>query len=64
LVRALVGQLQASAEVDDTERAALGRTLELTQRMPKGGTGVPPVAARARCPYHPYEMCNLFMRES
>ena len=36
LVRALVGQLQASAEVDDTERAALGITVADTVPTPTG----------------------------
>ncbi len=39
LVRALVGQLQASAAVDDTERAALGITVPDSEPTPTG----PPV---------------------
>ena len=43
LVRALVGQLQASAEVDDTERAALGITVPDAEPTPTGPPTTRPV---------------------
>jgi len=43
LVRALVGQLQASAEVDDTERAALGITVPDTEPTPTGPPTTRPI---------------------
>ena len=44
LVRALVGQLQASASVDDTERAALGITVPDTEPTPTGPPTSSPIA--------------------
>ena len=44
VVRALVGRLQASAAVDDTERAALGITVPDTEPTPTGPPTSSPIA--------------------